>query len=456
MVDAGRLPGNGRGESHGSRGQRWAARAALALALASLAAPLIIAGLVGVVLLLIGVAGTGLAAGGLWVALSHRGILRTIGVAVAAVAILGVVISFIVAHFWWVVLVTLAGWLLADIVARLALRGDETRMPEQEQAPPLHPFMIMNPRSGGGRVIHFRLAEQAEALGARVALLDGPEHIDVAALAQDAVAHGADLLGVAGGDGTQALVAGVAAEHNVPFLVISAGTRNHFALDLGLDCDDPSRCLDALRDGVELRIDLGTVNGRAFVNNVSFGAYAAVVQKPEYRDDKTGTTLRELPNVLAPGTGARLEVHADEVRIEAPAALLVSNNPYGTDSPTEVSRRPRLDRGTLGVIGVRIDNALQAAGLVWRARSPGLTIMSATEVTVTADAPDLPAGVDGEALMLSTPVRCAIRPGALRVRVPRDRPGHSARPIVDWRRVRHLAVAQDPAASPVRSGSDRD
>ena len=227
MVDAGRLPGNGRGESHGSRGQRWAARAALALALASLAAPLIIAGLVGVVLLLIGVAGIGVAAGGLWVALSHRGILRTIGVAVAAVAIVGVVISFIVAHFWWVVLVTLAGLLLADIVARLALRGDETRMPEQEQAPPLHPFMIMNPRSGGGRVIHFRLAEQAEALGARVALLDGPEHIDVAALAQDAVAHGADLLGVAGGDGTQALVAGVAAEHNVPFLVISAGTRNH-------------------------------------------------------------------------------------------------------------------------------------------------------------------------------------------------------------------------------------
>ena len=92
--------------------------------------------------------------------------------------------------------------------------------------------------------------------------------------------RGADLLGVAGGDGTQALVAQVAAEHDLPFLVISAGTRNHFALDLGLDREDPSRCLDALRDGVEARIDLGDINGRPFVNNASFGAYAEIVRQP--------------------------------------------------------------------------------------------------------------------------------------------------------------------------------
>ena len=88
-------------------------------------------------------------------------------------------------------------------------------------------------------------------------LLDGPGIVDVEALARKAVADGADLLGVAGGDGTQALVAGVAAEHDLPFLVISAGTRNHFALDLGLDREDPATCLDGLSDGVELRVDLG-------------------------------------------------------------------------------------------------------------------------------------------------------------------------------------------------------
>src|SRR6185369_16615371 len=127
-----------------------------------------------------------------------------------------------------------------------------------------------------GKVAKFGLKEKAEALGAQVALLDGPGIVDVAALARQAVADGADLLGVAGGDGTQALVAGIAAEHNLPFLVISAGTRNHFAMDLGLDRENPAACLDALSDGVEQRADLGMIAGRPFVNNASFGAYAEI------------------------------------------------------------------------------------------------------------------------------------------------------------------------------------
>ena len=117
----------------------------------------------------------------------------------------------------------------------------------------------MNPRSGGGKVTKFGLKEKAEKLGAEVALLEGPQIVDVAALARQAVADGADLLGVAGGDGTQALVAGIAAEHGLPFLVISAGTRNHFALDLGLDREDPAAGLAALTDGEELRVDLGII-----------------------------------------------------------------------------------------------------------------------------------------------------------------------------------------------------
>ena len=59
-------------------------------------------------------------------------------------------------------------------------------------------------------------------------------------------------------------------------------------MDLGLDRDDPSRCLDALTDGVELRVDLGQVAGRTFVNNASFGVYAEIVQRPEYRDAEGG------------------------------------------------------------------------------------------------------------------------------------------------------------------------
>ena len=164
----------------------------------------------------------------------------------------------------------------------------------------------MNPRSGGGKVTRFGLKDKAEALGAEVALLEGPGMVDVAALARQAVADGADLLGVAGGDGTQALVAGIAAEHRLPFLVISAGTRNHFALDLGLNREDPATCLNALTDGEELRVDLGVIGGRTFVNNASFGAYAEVVRSPAYRDDKRGTTLQMLPDLLSGHQGARV------------------------------------------------------------------------------------------------------------------------------------------------------
>ena len=88
------------------------------------------------------------------------------------------------------------------------------------------------------------------------------------------------------GPGTWALVAGIAAIHGLSFLVISAGTRNRFTPDLGLARDGPATCLDALTGGEELRLGLGTIGGRMFVNNASFGAYAGVVKSPAYRDDK--------------------------------------------------------------------------------------------------------------------------------------------------------------------------
>src|SRR5262249_58991581 len=106
------------------------------------------------------------------------------------------------------------------------------------------------------------------------------------------------------------------------FLVISAGTRNHFAMDLGLDRDDPATCLDALTsDGVEQRIDLGVIGGRTFVNNASFGAYAEVVESPAYRDDKRGTTLQMLPDILSGHRGAKLTARAGEATITGPQAL---------------------------------------------------------------------------------------------------------------------------------------
>jgi diacylglycerol kinase family enzyme len=303
-------------------------------------------------------------------------------------------------------------------------------MPSREVPPPRHAFLIMNPRSGSGKVAKFGLKDKAEALGAEVALLDGPGTVDVAALARRAVAGGADLLGVAGGDGTQALVAGIAAEHGLPFLVISASTRNHFALDLGLDRENPAACLDALSDGVEQRIDLGVIGDRTFVNNASFGAYAEVVRYSAYRDDKRGTTLQVLPELLSGHRGATLTVRAGAVTVTGPQAVLVSNNAYEMSDVAGLGRRARLDAGTLGVVVVTVNSAMGAVGLLGGA---GVMVLTADEVVVDADEPEIPVGIDGETVMMPTPVRCAIRPQALRVRVPRDRPGvRPPKPRINW------------------------
>jgi diacylglycerol kinase family enzyme len=264
--------------------------------------------------------------------------------------------------------------------------------------------------------------------------------VDVAALARRAVAAGADLLGVAGGDGTQALVAGIAVEHDLPFLVISAGTRNHFAMDLGLDRDNPAACLDALSGGVEQQVDLGIIGGRTFVNNASFGAYAEVVESPAYRDDKRGTILQMLPDILSGHRGARLTARIDAATVTGPQALLVSNDPYGMTDIAGLGRRARIDTGTLGVVAVTVDSVRQAIELLRRGRGRGVTVVTADEVVVDADVPEIPVGIDGETVMMPAPVRCAIRPRALRVRVPADRPGIRApKPALDWPTLRQLA-----------------
>ena len=100
----------------------------------------------------------------------------------------------------------------------------------------------------------------------------------LATLVDQAVADGADALGMAGGDGSLAVVAAAAAAHGLPFICVPAGTRNHFALDLGVDRHDVAGALDAFSDGFERRIDLAEVNGRAFLNNVSLGIYGEAVE----------------------------------------------------------------------------------------------------------------------------------------------------------------------------------
>ncbi len=422
---------------------RWLARASFLLMLAAAGLLLGFAGWRSLTMIVFAAAAVcAVLAGGYWF-LAHRGLLRWGALLLVIAAPVVILVVFALHSLLWVAIVAVALMLAAAGTARIALRpgpGPQAAPSVRPAARPRHAFLIMNPRSGGGKVARFGLREKAEALGATVALLDGPGIVDVAALARRAIADGADLLGVAGGDGTQALVAGLAAEHGLPFLVISAGTRNHFALDLGLDREDPARCLEALTDGVEVRVDLGIISGRTFVNNASFGAYAEVVRSPAYRDDKRGTALRLLPDLLNGHQGPRLSAQAGAVRIDAPQALLISNDPYGMGDLAGLGRRARLDAGTLGVVAIRVGSARQAIELVRRGHGEGLTTLTADEVVVEADAPEIPVGIDGETVLMATPVRCSIRPGALRVVVPRDRPGvPAASPALDWPRLRQLA-----------------
>ncbi|MER5225614.1 diacylglycerol/lipid kinase family protein [Streptomyces flaveus] len=419
------------------------ARLAVLALLGSILVPLVAAGLRSVLWALVGIAGLALAAVGVWWTLAHTGVVRALGVALSVTAPVAALALYATFGMLGPALLSLGLWLLAVTAARTALTPGHTASEQAVVEAPRAPWVLMNPRSGGGKVGRFDLVEKARAAGCRVALLDADQ--DVAELTRQAATEGADLLAVAGGDGTQALVAEVAALHDLPFVVIPAGTRNHFALDLGLDRDDPAAALEALTHGVELRIDLGYAADRVFVNNASFGTYASVVTDPAYRDAKARTTLRTLPGLLTGEDAPRLRTRADRTYVDGLQALLVSNNPYGRAvDAAHPGRRERLDSGLLGVVCVRVGNTAQAARMVRGPRPGGLIRLSAGEVVVEADTDALPVGIDGEHVVLPSPVVCRSAPGALRVRVPRRRPGtpQAGGTAADWPRVARLALGR--------------
>src|SRR5271169_2810952 len=168
--------------------------------------------------------------------------------------------------------------------------------------PPRRPVLFVNPGSGGGKAAHARVAERARDKGIEVVILAAGQ--DLAALAGEAAAGGADALGMAGGDGSLAVVAAVAAAHGIPFVCVPAGTRNHFALDVGVDRHDLAGALDAFTGGVERQIDTAEVNGRMFLNNVSLGIYGDTVRSPAYRDAKVRTLLETAAEVMGPSAEA--------------------------------------------------------------------------------------------------------------------------------------------------------
>jgi diacylglycerol kinase family enzyme len=310
--------------------------------------------------------------------------------------------------------------------------------------------LFYNPLSGGGKAERFALAEEARGRGIEPIELKRGD--DLEQLVRGAVARGADALAMAGGDGSQAIVAMVAAEHDLPYACIPSGTRNHFALDLGVDRNDVVGALDAFVDGGERRVDLAEVNGRVFVNNVSLGLYADAVQRPEYRAAKLRTLLDSIPETLGPGAGAPSLFWGGPAGRQSAVAVLVSNNPYRLGRAIGSGTRPHLNHGLLGVAALAPARVSRNGRVHHRL---GMQQWTALAFEMHADQ-RVPAGIDGEAVHLEPPIQFRIRSGALRVRIAPDHPGASPsalQPDKPWALLHALAHVAFRAAPPQQPDS---
>jgi diacylglycerol kinase family enzyme len=355
------------------------------------------------------------AAGGVWEGVLRRGWGRVAALSVVAAAAIG--IGFLLADEGFVRKLALLG--LGALVwyagARLAFRPAVAWPPAD---PPRRPVLFVNPRSGDGKAARYELDAAARDRGIEPVELRPDD--DLAVMVRRSLEAGADALAMAGGDGSQAVVAAAAAEAGLPYACIPSGTRNHFALDLGVDRADVVGALDGFVDGGERLVDLGEVNGRVFVNNVSLGVYAEAVHRPGYRRAKLRTLLDTAPDLLGPGRGAA------DLRWTTPggrtlhgaAVILIGNNQYRLSGAAGSGTRPAVDQGRLGITVVDPPSTRGN-----RRRRPWRQ-WSASEFRVEADGP-VPAGVDGEAVLLQSPVCVRILPSVLRVRISAHHPGTS-------------------------------
>jgi diacylglycerol kinase family enzyme len=368
-------------------------------------------------------------------ALTRTGARRTAGAVFAIAAfVTPVVLSFAVGGAL-VAIVFVALLAVAGGTARYALGRDVASLkasptPGVEVGPAARPVLLMNPRSGGGKVERFGLVEEARQRGIEPIVLQPGD--DLTRLAERAVGRGADVIGMAGGDGSQALVAAVAMRHDLAHVCIPAGTRNHLAMDLGLDRDDVVGALDAFGSAVERRIDLAFIGEQVFVNNATMGLYAKIVKSPEYRDQKARTALDMLPEMLGPGAEP-LDLRftrPDGTEVSAAHLILVSNDRYELSQPEGFGSRRSIEDGMLGIVAATFRNSNELARFVQMYatgrghRFPSWLEWTDSRFEVRSGGP-VEVGIDGEAAVLEPPITFRSAPGALRVRLPHHALGYS-------------------------------
>ena len=391
-----------------------------------------------VLTLLVVLAALAVAGAASWLVLSRKGIVRIVAAIVTAFAVAGAALALLLRGAVDELIALIIAAVIFAIASRMAIRSaavarrsitKESGAPVRRGSGQSKPVLIMNPKSGGGKVERFNLVAEAKRRGIDTMLLQPGDDLRELAIA---AASKASVLGMAGGDGSQALVAEIAMTHGLPYVCVPAGTRNHLALDLGLDRNDVAGALDAFVSPIEQPMDIGFVNDRIFVNNVSLGIYAEIVQSEAYRNAKLQTMQEMLPNLVGPDAqpfDLRYRGPADEEHKSA-QLVLVSNNPYRLDRLAGIGSRPRLDTGKLGIVAIEIENANQMAQLISLealgqiSRFPGWREWTATEFEVVSGR-QVAAGIDGEAVTLDPPLKFRIVPNALRVLLPPSAPGLS-------------------------------
>jgi len=281
----------------------------------------------------------------------------------------------------------------------------------------------VNPKAGEGKAGRVNLVAECLSRGiVPVVMMPGD---DVRALASAEVTAGAEVIGMAGGDGSQSAVAAAAAAGDVPFVCVPAGTRNHFAADIGLDRRDVVGALDAFGNPVERRIDLASVNGRDYLNAASLGLYGRIVQSPQYREEKAQTVVELLPGMLGPGSepfDLRF-MGPDGATWEGAHVLLVSNNPYGPVTLGGQGTRSRMDSGLLGVIAAVFRVPDEMAAVIAAERAGAIQHLAPVRAWTTPrlrvdSGGPVEIALDGEAAVMDPPLLFESRPGALRMRLP--------------------------------------
>ncbi len=379
-----------------------------------------------------------------WRTITRRGSKRLISGVLLLLMIAALIVALAWARFDLRILFAIALAVIAtNIFSSLALSWSHIPSDQHVVNRAHHPVLIINNRSGGGAAQKAGLEAKAKQIGITVRVLG--EDGDLAQLAQDAVAAGADCIGMAGGDGSLAVVAEVAMEHDLPFVCIPAGTRNHFAMDLGLNRSDLRSGLDAFGAASERRVDVGRVNDRLFLNNVSVGAYGQIVASSGYRDNKLGTTMSRIPDLVGPDAEALdLQfVGGDGAEHESAVVIHVSNNTYDF-GPLSLGGRASMSDGLLGIVAlVQPDSVTTPPLLRWEAANFDLN-----------SSESIAAGVDGEYALLEPPLKFGIDPMALRLRVPKQvvgisptakRPSLTLRTLVD---LSDVAMGRWPRSHP--------